>query len=127
MPPMTRSTRVFLAPAPRWPSSRAHISGVSVSDTMPLAKMETMMVMENSRKMRPTRPLMNTSGMKTAASEMVMARIVKLISVAEFRVASRALWPVSIRRTVFSRKTIASSTRNPMASVRAISERLSRL
>ncbi len=82
---MMRSTQVFLAPAPRWPSSLAHISGVSVSDTMPLAKMATMMVMENSRKMRPTRPLMNTSGIKTAASEMVMARIVKLISVAELQ------------------------------------------
>ena len=80
MPPITRSIQVFLAPAPRWPNSREHISGVSVSDTMPLAKMETMMVIENSRKMRPTSPVMNTSGMNTAASEMVMARIVKLIS-----------------------------------------------
>ena len=52
------------------------------------------MVMENSRKMRPTSPLMNTSGMNTAASEIVIARIVKLISVAEFSVASSALSPV---------------------------------
>ena len=42
-----------------------------------------MMVIENSRKMRPISPLMNTSGRNTAASEMVMARIVKLISCAD--------------------------------------------
>ena len=86
-----------------------------------------MIVIENSRKMRPTSPLMNTSGMKTAASETVIARIVKLISRAERIVASSAPMPVSISRTVFSRKTIASSTRNPIASVIAISDRLSRL
>ena len=70
---------------------------------------------------------MNTSGMNTAASEMVMAKIVKLISRADLNVAWRALSPPSIRRTVFSRKTMASSTRKPIASVKAISERLSRL
>ena len=85
------------------------------------------MVIENSRKMRPIRPLMNTSGMNTAASEIVMAKIVKLISLADFREASKAFCPSSIRRTVFSRNTMASSTRKPMASVSAMSERLSRL
>ena len=43
-------------PLPRWSSSREHISGVSVSDTMPLAKIETMIVTENSRKIRPDQP-----------------------------------------------------------------------
>ena len=70
---------------------------------------------------------MKTSGINTAASEMVMAKIVKLISRAESNVASNAPCPSSIRRTVFSRKTMASSTRNPIASVSAISERLSKL
>ena len=70
---------------------------------------------------------MNTSGMKTAAREIVIARIVKLISPADFSVASRAVCPSSISRTVFSRKTMASSTRNPIANVSAISDRLSRL
>ena len=116
-----------MAPWPRRLNNLEHIKGVSVSDTMPLAKMDTMMVIENSRKIRPTKPLMKTKGIKTAASEMVMARIVKLISRAETNVASSAAWPSSISRTVFSRKTIASSTRNPIASVNAISERLSRL
>ena len=113
--------------APRRPSSLEHISGVSVSETIPLAKMATMIVIANSRKMRPTSPVMNTSGINTAASEIVMARIVKLISLAEFSVASRASCPASISRTVFSRNTMASSTRNPIASVSAISDRLSRL
>ena len=94
---------------------------------MPLARIEMTIVMENSRKMRPISPLMNTSGMNTAASESVMARMVKLISLADSSEASSALLPSSIRRTVFSRNTIASSTRNPMASVSAISDRLSRL
>ena len=85
------------------------------------------MVTANSRKMRPTRPGMKTSGMNTAASEMVIERMVKLISFALFRLASSAFSPRSIRRTVFSRKTMASSTRKPMASVSAMSERLSRL
>ncbi len=39
-------------------------------------------VTANSRKMRPTSPVMNTSGMNTAASEIVIDRIVKLISLA---------------------------------------------
>ena len=70
---------------------------------------------------------MKTSGMKTAASDTVIDRMVKLISRALLSVAARARSPRSMRRTVFSRNTIASSTRNPMASVSAISERLSRL
>ncbi len=52
------------------------------------------MVIENSRKMRPISPLMNTSGMNTAASESVMARMVKLISLADSTDASNALRPV---------------------------------
>ena len=101
--------------------------GVSVSETRPEAKIATTIVMANSRKIRPISPDMRTSGMKTAASETVIETIVKLISFALPSVASRAPAPRSIRRTVFSRKTIASSTRKPMASVSAMSERLSRL
>ncbi len=81
----------------------------------------------NSRKTRPTNPDMKTSGMKTAASEMVIDMIVKLISFALLMEASNGCSPRSIRRTVFSKKTIASSTRNPMARVSAISDKLSRL
>ena len=106
---------------------RTIAGGVSVNDTRPEAKIATTMVTANSRNMRPTCPDMNTSGMKTAASDTVIERMVKLISRAEVNVASKSRSPRSIRRTVFSRKTIASSTRKPMARVRAISERLSRL
>ena len=86
-----------------------------------------MMVIANSRKIRPTNPDMKTSGMNTAASEMVIERIVKLISLALLMAASNVCSPCSIRRTVFSRKTIASSTRNPIANVRAINDKLSKL
>ena len=103
------------------------MSGVSVSETKPEAKIDTTMVIANSRKIRPTSPDMKTSGKNTAASETVMERIVKLISRALSRDASSGFIPLSIRRTVFSKNTMASSTRNPMASVSAISDRLSRL
>ncbi len=85
------------------------------------------MVIENSRKMRPISPLMNTSGMNTAASESVIAMMVKLISLADSSDASNGAHAVFHQATVFSRNTMASSTRKPMARVSAISERLSRL
>ncbi len=122
-----RSMTVLRWALPRRASIREHIIGVRVSDTMPEAKIDTMMVTANSRKIRPTSPGMNTSGTNTAAREIVIDRIVKLICLALWIDASRARSPCSIRLTVFSRKTIASSTRNPIASVKAISERLSRL
>ena len=98
-----------------------------MSETIPDAKMATTIVIANSRKMRPMRPDMNTSGMNTAASEIVIEMMVKLISFALLSVAWRAGSPRSMRRTVFSRNTMASSTRKPIASVRAMRERLSRL
>ena len=58
------------------------MSGVSVSETKPEAMIATTMVIANSRKMRPTNPDMKTSGINTAASEMVIDKIVKLISLA---------------------------------------------
>ena len=93
------------------------MSGVKVSDTNPEAMIAITIVIANSRKMRPTKPDINTNGMKTAAREMVIDTIVKLISLALLMVASNAFSPRSIRRTVFSKKTIASSTRKPMAKV----------
>ena len=127
MPPITRSTQVFFEPSPRSFNNRAHMSGVSVSDTKPEAKIAITIVMANSRKIRPTSPDINTSGMKTAASEMVIDMMVKLISLALLMAASNGCSPRSIRRTVFSRNTIASSTRNPIASVSAINDKLPRL
>ena len=127
MPPITRSAQVFFEPWPRSFKSRAHIRGVRVSDTKPEAKIAITIVMANSRKIRPTSPDMNTSGMNTAASEIVIDIIVKLISLALLMAASNGCSPRSMRRTVFSRNTIASSTRNPIASVSAIRDKLSRL
>ncbi len=124
---MTRSIQVCCAPWPRSLSSRAVIRGVRVSDTSPEARMATTMVTANSRKMRPTRPDMNTSGMNTAASDTVIETMVKLIWRALVRVAWSAFSPSSMRRTVFSRNTMASSTRKPMARVSAIRVRLFRL
>ena len=66
---------------------RAHISGVSVSETMPDAMIATMIVMANSRKIRPSKPGMKTSGMNTAASDSVIDRMVNEISPALFSVA----------------------------------------
>ena len=63
------------------------MSGVRVSEMRPDAKIATMMVMANSRKMRPSRTGMNASGMNTAASESVIDKIVNEISPALFRVA----------------------------------------
>ena len=49
--------------------------------------MATMMVMANSRKIRPSNPGMKASGMKTAASDSVIDRMVKEISPALLSVA----------------------------------------
>ena len=70
---------------------------------------------------------MKRTGMKTATSEIVIERIVKPISFEPRRDATAALSPFSIRRTMFSSWTIASSTTNPTESVRPMRERLSRL
>ena len=54
--------------------------GVSVSETTPEQRMAVMMTTANSRNSRPTMPPMNSTGMKTAAREMVMETMVKPIS-----------------------------------------------
>jgi hypothetical protein len=56
-----------------------------------------------------------------------MDRIVKPISRDPRSAASMAGAPCSMCRTMFSSITIASSTTNPTESVRAMSDRLSRL
>ena len=68
---------------------------------------------------------MKRTGMKTATSEIVIERIVKPISLPPLSAAVRASSPPSIRRTMFSSMTIASSTTKPTESVSAMSERLS--
>ena len=65
--------------------------------------------------------------MKTAASEIVIEMIVKPISREPLSAASNTPSPLSTCRTMFSSMTIASSTTKPTESVRAMSERLSRV
>ena len=54
--------------------------GVSVSETKPETRMAVPMVTANSCSRRPSNPPMKSTGMKTAASESVMERMVKPIS-----------------------------------------------
>ena len=70
---------------------------------------------------------MNRTGMKTAASDIVIETIVKPISLEPSSVACSRDLPISMCRVMFSSITIASSTTKPTQSVKAISERLSRL
>ena len=82
-------------------------------------------VSANSRNMRPTSPVMNSSGMNTAMSETVSEITVKPISLAPLSAASNGPSPSSMWRTMFSIITIASSTTKPVPMVSAISDRLS--
>jgi hypothetical protein len=66
-------------------------------------------------------------GRKTATSEALIERTVKAISRDPIKAASSGGIPFSLYRVMFSRTTIASSTTNPVAMVRAIRDRLSRL
>ena len=72
-------------------------------------------------------PPMNKMGMNTATSDTVIAMIVNSTSFAPSNAARIAGLPISMCRPMFSSMTIVSSTTNPMQSVRAINERLSRL
>src|SRR5205823_10008141 len=72
--------RARLWPALRSPKIRAHINGVKVRETRPDARIATMIVIENSWKIRPSNPGKNTNGIKTAASESVIDKIVNEIS-----------------------------------------------
>ena len=67
---------------------RAHSIGVRVTEMMPEQRIARMMVTANSCSKRPTMPPMKTMGMNTAASEMVIDRMVKPISAEPFIAAS---------------------------------------
>ena len=72
-------------------------------------------------------PPMKKIGMNTAASEIVIDRIVNAISFEPSSVACMTLLPSSMWRLMFSSMTIASSTTKPTHSVSARSEMLSTL
>src|ERR1039457_5298098 len=101
--------------------------GVRVNETTAETATATLKVMANSRKSRPTIPVMNSRGMKTAISEILSEMTVKPICLAPLSAASMGGSPASMKRTMFSIITMASSTTNPVEIVSAINERLSRL
>ena len=83
---MTRSMKLPVAvwkrPCFCWDSARskrAHIIGVSVSDTTSDIRMDTASVMANSRNSRPTTPPISSTGMNTAISDTVSDTTVKPI------------------------------------------------
>src|SRR3989441_630140 len=93
--------------------NRLHSIGVRVSDTSPDTRMAAPMVTANSWNNRPTIPPMKSTGMKTAASDSVIDRIVNPTSRAPSNAAASGGSPFSMWRTMFSSITRASSTTNP--------------
>ncbi len=106
---------------------RAHIIGVSVSDTASDTSTAIDSVMPNSRKKRPTMPPIKTIGMNTATSDRLIDSTVKPTSRAPKRAAAKRDMPASMWRVMFSSTTIASSTTKPVATVKAMSDKLSML
>ena len=101
--------------------------GVSVSDTTPDTRIAALSVTANSWNSRPISPPMKRSGMNTATSDRLMEITVNPICRAPFNAASIGESPFSMKRTMFSITTMASSTTKPVETVSAISDRLSRL
>ena len=106
---------------------RAHIIGVMVSETASETSTAIDSVMPNSRKKRPTIPPIKMIGMNTATSDRLIDRTVKPTSRAPTRAAWKRGMPASMWRVMFSTTTIASSTTKPVATVSAMSDRLSML
>ena len=84
-------------------------------------------VIANSRKMRPTMPPISKIGRNTAISETLIDKTVNPTSRAPSMAAAIRVMPASMWREMFSSTTIASSTTNPVATISAMNERLSRL
>lgn len=103
---------------------RAHIMGVSVREMSSDSRMATARVTANSRNSRPTTSPMNSRGISTAISDKVSDTRVKPICLDPRSAAVMAFSPASMRRAMFSTMTMASSTTNPVAMVRAIRVRL---
>ena len=106
-------------------SKAAHIMGVVDSDTTMDTRMADDSTTANSRNSLPTMPPMSKMGMNTAMSDRLMDTTVKPISRAPSSDACNAVLPRSMWRVMFSSTTMASSTTKPVATVRAMSDRLS--
>ena len=107
-----------------WRTKCAQIIGVSVSDTTIEIAMAKTSVTENSRNTRPITPVMNSSGMNAAISEMLIETTVKPIWRAPSSAACTGVMPFSRLRKQFSIITMASSTTKPTETTSAISDRL---
>ena len=86
---------------PWWPvwlyrRKRLPSIGVRLRETKPEIRIAMVMVTENSCSSRPTMPPMNSTGMNTATSEMVMEIIVKPISLDASSAASMRPLPISM-------------------------------
>jgi len=81
--------------------------------------MATTMVMANSRKMRPTSPEHEYQRKEHGRERDRHRKYGEADFLALLRVAWSGGSPFSMRRTVFSRNTMASSTRKPIARVKS--------
>src|SRR5699024_9857780 len=98
--------------------------GVSVNEIKSDSKIATANVMANSLNKRPITSLIKSKGKSTATSDNVSEINVNVISWAPFSEACRTDKPCSIWRAMFSIMTMASSTTNPVAIVKAINVKL---
>src|SRR5262249_23057741 len=80
----------------------------------------------NSRNMRPTRPVMNSSGMNTAISETVSEITVKPISLAPRNAAWNGSSPVSMWAAISSIMKMAASTTKTVPNVSSTSHSVTR-
>ena len=96
--------------------------GVRVKETKSEKAPAKTIVRPNWRKYWPVMPCMKAIGMKTAASQSVMAMAAMPISVRPFSAAVAGVSPSFRWRTMFSSTTIESSTRMPTQSVMPISD-----
>ena len=113
MPPAMRDFGMPLA------KSFEDIIGVRLSATNAEKPTAAATVTPNSPNRRPVSPVMNDTGTNTAISTSVVAMTAKPISFEPLMEASTAGSPASMRRTMFSSTTMASSTTRPMASTAA--------
>src|SRR6267154_6733275 len=110
---------------------RLHIIGVNVSETNPEISTATIMVTANSCSSRPRMPPMKRTGMNTAASEIVIDKMVKATSFDPSRVAWSGLFPISMWREMFSsidrvvhNEAHAQSQRHQRDVVQAVAEQV---
>jgi len=105
--------------------NRLHSMGVSDRVTNPETRMHNVMVTAISLRTRPRIPAMNMMGINTTARDNVMEMMVNPIWRAPSTDACMMVLPISVWRTMFSIMTMASSTTNPTARMKAMAERLS--